>query len=203
MKLAAQVLHAIHEASVDREAKHRYMSLPTLRKPPYDPYTHEEWDAMSKKLTDKWASKYKTAINVSDIHFEMERANEKEIQLPIVERMIDLALQEKKTGGKIVNINQTYSKVQARFGKTYDAANPRSGRDFAKRGGLDIHSLSMGIWLLGTITGELPSWATEDCRQTWKFLTCSDKKNFHAYQGDEIVQVERNQGLMRVVIEIE
>lgn len=203
MRLATLVLRTIQETKIDQGAKHRYMSLPTLRKAPYKPYTHSEWDEMGRRLTEKWSRKYKTAFDVTNVHFEKQRADAMGIQLPIVERMFDLALQDRKTLGKVMKINQNYAERVGKYGVDYDAPDPRRSTDYAKRGNINIHSLSLGYWLLGSITGELPKWADEHCRQTWKLITCSDNPNFKTYQGDEIVQVEKNQGVMTLFVEIE
>lgn len=202
MKLANQILDIINETEVDREALNRYMSLPGIRKP-YTPFSPKEWEDMAMRLTRKYYKTYdSTVISFSDFHFELERVQENEVQLPVVERMMTLALEDKNTLKKIRRINGKYSELQNRFGKNYDAYEPRRGSDYAKRGGMNVRSESMKVWLVGVITGEIPRWFNGNARQTWKILTCSDKKTFVPYRDDENSFVESN-GTLTLSIEIE
>ena len=184
MRLAASVLRVIDEVKIDQEAVRRYQSLPGIRDP-FVPFSHADWIAMSKRMTRKYGKQYKCAVSFSEVHFEIERAGERGWQLPIVERMIDLALSDPQCLSLIRGMIGRFSNAMSK-----GVVEKEPGRGYYNLGGFDIKSISLGYWLISNITTQVPYYAMDGERQTIRFITCSMKRDFKTYPGDKILQVE-------------
>ena len=116
-------------------------------------------------------------------------------QLPAVERMMDLALSTKKMRRSVIQIMDTYTSMEKKYAKTYDAPGAKRVKDFADRGGLNVFSKSLRVWLIGEIVGRIPVFAPDDTRFTWMVKTFSNKSDFFKTRpGDITIEVESFEG---------